>query len=450
MVSEMVKPVDILTPVVVVVTGFLAIGTTLLIQESGAEWIHSVWVVVGVSVLVDMHSEDSFIVRIRRLTRKISALFVGLCIGVACGVLVRALYSWDSPRWTILLLRLLVECLLLLGCSITAQRTQKVFSSELALVCLSSSLALFCPTSNLAIARVVGILFACAISLIVLVVFWLLSLSPKTILNRQEIELIDAVLTLGTRVIRGADNDKHEVERLSCYTRQLGVERQELEAHLRPLVFECLSLYWSLMSGAVTPFVHQQSLSLFCGSQDQFDRYFRSSLERIEDGLDGVRNDLIALISSRREEGRKVLQERVNEEDSRGLVCRLVHQWIEANLVEGLQGMEFHFAQTNKTSVFISRGQRWNMASYLVNLSTMISSLIAFVQYVLTLHGEQELADKLVDSLNRISSIQKLGSYSDLLDLTIPQNFVSRRASSTAISPIVGRQALVTSQSYDL
>jgi hypothetical protein len=428
----MPKNVEILTPVAVGVTGFVAIGATLLIQEAGAEWIHSVWVVIGVSLLVDMHYQDSFPIKIRRLVRKISALFVGLCLGVACGLLVRALYSWNSPRWIILVLRLLVECLLLLGSAIAAQWTQKVSSSELALVCLGSSLALFCPTSNLAIARVVGMLFACATTLLVLVVFWLVTMNRTTRkISQTQLDLFDNVLTLCTKVIRGADNDKEEVERLGFmirhYMSQKHMVSREMEGHIKPLVYECFSLYWSVVSGAVTPFIHQQSASLFCGSPDQFDRYFRPCIERIEDGLDGVRNNLLSLLAG--------------TEDPCLVLDQLVHQWIEANLVEGIQGMEFHFAQTSKTVVFISQGQRWNMASYLVNLSTMISSLIGFIQCAITTTEEgrrTEYIDSLTNCLNRSSAIQKMGSFSYLLDLSVP--VVGTRPSSAAISPIVARR----------
>jgi hypothetical protein len=436
----MAKDVEILTPVAVAVTGFLGIGATLLIQESGAEWIHSVWVVIGISLLVDMHYQDSFPIKIRRLIRKISALFMGLCLGVACGFLVRGLYSWDSPRWIILVLRLLVECLLLLGSAIVAQWTQKVSSSELALVCLASSLALFCPSANLAIARVVGILFACAITLFVLVGFWLATQGrSKKKYSLIQIDLIENVIALCTKVIRGADNDKEEIEKLVYTIMNLlssrGILNRELEGHIKPLVYECLSLYWSVVSGAVTPFIHQQSPSLFCTSPEQFDRYFRPSLERIEDGLDGVRNDLLVILAG--------------SGDCSLAIEQLVNQWIEGNLVEGIQGMEFHFAQTSKTVVFLTQGQRWHMASYLVNLGTMLSSLIAFVQCLIPQSSNSRDVDSLTNTLNRISSIQKMGSYSYLLDLSVPL-VASTRTSSAAISPIVaGRHSLLSSQSCE-
>ena len=429
--EPMVKDVEMLTPMIVTVTAFVGIGSTLLIEEAGAEWIHAVWVVIGISLLADMHHHD-FRKKVRRLVRKISAIITGLCIGVCCGLLVSALHSWSSPRWTILVLRVLVECLLLLGSSIAAQWTQKVSAFELTLVCVCSSLALFCPRANLALARVVAMLFACAITLAVLVVFWIIhiAVSKKNLrFPKSHAQVVDLVITLCGKVLRGCDSDKEEVENLSSSMRGLLVDSgyPGINAHVKPLVFECYSLYWSIVSGAATPFIHQLSVSLFCSTQDQFNRYFRASLERIEDGLDGLRNDLMVLMTT-------------DEELDPNLTDRIVYQWISGHIVEGLQGMEFHFAQTSKTAVFASLGQRWQMASYLVNLSTMISSLIGFIQFLLPQTNEG-----LTDSLNRISSIQKLGSLTDLLDLAVPCHVRSRRVSSAAISPIVSaRHSVLT------
>jgi hypothetical protein len=420
----MVKDVQMLTPIIVTTTAFIAIGSSLLISDAGAEWIHPVWVVIGVSLLVDMHHDD-LRKKVLRLVTKISAIIAGLCIGVCCGMLVRGLQCWNSPRWTILVLRLLVECLLLLGSSILAQRTQKVSPYELALVCISSSLALFCPRDSLAIARVVAMLYACLFTLAVLFVFCVVHafFAQKNRFEKTQIKLADSLVTLCGKVLRGADSDKEEVERLSADIRGIGEGVSgTVMTHVRPLVFECYSLYWSSVSGAVTPFIHQHSVSLFCGTQDQFDRYFRASLERIEDGLDGLRNDLLAWMTMN--------DEKTKIDEFMNLQMKIVDVWIAGHIVEGFQGMEFNFTLTSKTAVFSSLGQRWHMATYLVNLGTMITSLIGFVQYLMP----QEKC--LIDALNRISAIQKMGSLADLLHLSAPFHVASRGVSSAAISPI--------------
>ena len=410
----MVKQVQVQTPAIVFTTAFVAIGTTLLLEEGGAEWIHAVWVVIGVSLLIDLHHHNSLSIRICRLVRKISALVTGLAIGCACGLLVRALNNWDSPRWTVLLLRLLVECLLLVCSAIAAQWTTRVSSVELTLVCLSSSLALFCPKQNLATARVVAMLFACALTLAVLTLFLVaerLGRSGGTKFTDHEVQLIDMAMTLCAKVLRSDDGDKEEIDRLSCLIRESLDNDMKFRSHLRPLVYECYSMYWSLASCAAC--THG---NLFSGPS--YAGFFRPSIERIEDGLDGVRNDLMSLLSA----------------PDVGTQTRLVEQWIAGNLIEGLQGLEFNFSRKPCNRFF--------MASYLVNLSSVLVSLIGFVQILLrSIKTAPELDGKLTDCLTRINSFQKLGSYAFLQDMD--DAYQSRRGSSAAISPIVARTSFL-------
>ena len=429
------KVVDVVTPVSVALIALVAIGATLAIEEAGEEWIHAVWVVLSVALLVDMEPKVRFAKKFRTVARKSVAMMVGLVLGVASGLIVRALHSWDSPRWAILLLRLGTECLLLFIAAIGAQLTPKVSAFELALVCVTSSVALFCPRASLALARVVAVLFACAVVLAVTAMFWLIETKragkTKSRFSAVERELIDSTLALCAKVIRIDDMDKEEIEALGTSVKQNAVIDSGLSSHVRPLVFECYSLYWSAVAGAATPFI--QPKALFCNTSLQFDRYFRPSLEKIEDGLDGIRSDL-ALAISDCEAGDL---ERVTQ-----TVEKITHQWIASNLVEGLQGMEFHFAQTSKTAVFGSHGQRWLMASYLVNLSTLIVSVVGFVGYVfVAIDADVSARDAVTDSLNRLAAIQKLGSLADLLALSAPivSAHTSRRPSSSAVSPIVHR-----------
>jgi hypothetical protein len=146
--------------------------------------------------------------------------------------------------------------------------------------------------------------------------------------------------------------------------------------------------------------------------------FFRPSIERIEDGLDGVRNDLMSLLNAPDVETQ----------------TRLVEQWIAGNLIEGLQGLEFNFSRKPCNRFF--------MASYLVNLSSVLVSLIGFVQILLrSIKTAPELDGKLTDCLTRINSFQKLGSYAFLQDMD--DAYQSRRGSSAAISPIVARTSFL-------
>ena len=426
------RVVDVATPISVVLTALVAIGTTLAIEEAGEEWIHAVWVVITVSLLVDMEPKIAFRIKFRSLARKAASMMVGLLLGVASGLIVRALHSWDSPRWTILVLRLMTECVLLFGAAIAAQVTKRISAFELALACATSSVALFCPRASLAVARVVAILFACAVALAVTALFWALELYKKKGTRNDrfgavEMELIDQTLALAAKVLRTDPMDKEEVESIACGIKQTRTRDGGLNSHVRPLVFECYSLYWSAVAGASIPFAQPEAL--FCQTSAQFDRFFRPSLEKIEDGLDGLRSDMVLLL---RKEERDVA------------ASKMVHQWIASNLVEGLQGLEFHFTQTSKTHVFASRGARWLMASYLVNLSTMLVSVIGFVGFLLSsLEAPHDCRDSITDALNRVAAIQKLGSLADILALTTPLISAqpSRRASSV-LSPIPNRNSL--------
>lgn len=417
----MVRDVKIITPAIVVTTGLLAIGTTLWVEETGAEWIHAVWVVIGVSLLVDFHTEDSFPKRINRLVRKISSIVTGLALGCACGLIVRALNNWDSPRWTILLLRLVVECLLLLGSALVAQRTNRINSFELALVCLSSSLALYCSSQNLAVARVVALLFASATTLLVLSMFFI----ADRIMNRNRprgvsqltMDLVDALMTLATKALASQDTDKEEIDRLSTCINDFLAKDGSMKSIARPLLYECLSLYWSMVSASVVPF---QEARFFLT-----DRAFTPSLDRVEDGLDGVRNDTLSLMVEQDEEKIMILTN------------RLLNQWINGNIVEGVQGLEFHFTQAISVC---SPGQRWLVASHLANISSLLVSVVGFVQSVLkTLLPFVKCNEELDNAITRILSVQKLGSYAYLQDSTsfIDPAVLSRRVSSGAISPIV-------------
>lgn len=427
--SEFLMDQRIANPIAITLTAVLAITITLILQEHRVEWIHSVWVVITIALLADFEKPSTSVsptARPRKLVRAMAAIIIGLVIGVVAGLIVRTVYTDDCPRGVILVIQVLVQSSLFFASAIVAQRSSRVSGTELSYTCAFASFCLFAPTSSLALARIVAVLFACAVTLLVESLKYLIIIRSSTQSSVRHRALVDKALGLATKVIRGHESDKEEIEKIASDIREsLETESSKndskLLAHIRTLVFECYSLYWSLMASSATPFLGQKS-TLFCQSEEQFNYFFKSSIDRIEDGLDEIRNHL---------------HFETDDDRTSATVSRVVHEFIANNFVEGMQGFEFHLTQAKGHSS-MSPGQRWHMAAYLVNLGAILVSVIDLVRVILADQLPKETSEQyfssLSDSMTRISGIQKMGSMGDLLILATPT--ILSRQTSSAVSPI--------------
>ena len=459
----------LLNPLSSLLSLIIGASVTMVLEETEeVQWIHTVLVVLTTCLVIDMEAE--FEGKLLRIMKKIVALILGLGLGILGGIVVRAL-SWSSPRWSILLVRLVFMSVYLGISVLLIQGSSKLFSTNIlfqgkwriepihmALVCFASALPLFSPSSSLALSRCVGVLFASAIVLAVNSVFYLFTNSQSRNAGRkvvsQHASLIETVLALSRTAISANESDKDMFDNLAC---KLRIELDQLEnavalspwqrifstnraspsrkivnlisSHVRTLSYECNSLFWSTMSVATTPFIcpsadladfesslisvasdNRPPTTAFTNNMASFNRYFGPSIGRILSGLEDLTTTLVELPQASTDDVRAEIVDRITS---------LV---VGYQLVEGVQGMEFLFKQVGgHHEVFASNGQRWNMCAYLVNLGTVVVSVIDLARTVITSYGlPEDIHDRAIVNLSdysqRISSLQKMGSLNDLLD----------------------------------
>jgi hypothetical protein len=415
--------IRIVIPLITSTTALLSITTAVLLEQNGIEWMHAIWVALLVSLLVDFDLVKSpKNNRITSTIRKIAAVVFGLVVGIVTGLIIRAVDLWDCPVWIVEVIRIVGFTMIFFASSIACQRTtnKKFTSVHYTLLCTAATLPLFSTRASLAIARVAAVLLSCVFVLAAETIIYYLFLHDKP--DRQPIkqadcDLIDKALSLATKAVRGDENDKEEIEKLAIGLSLKNDTSDRISTHVRPLVFECYSLYWSLVSSSATPFINHHS-RLFSSPE------MKPFLNRIEDGFDSLRNELVSLMES-------------NTEYS-VTVGRIIHESINRYLIEALQGLEFHFA--HRQLPLRSPGERWTIACYLVNLGSLMVSTIGVVRALLMPLDEKLNADNLfTDSMGRIAEIQKLSSLSELLASTTP--VTTRRpsliTSSQTVSPVI-------------
>jgi len=467
----------------------ISIGTavTMILEENGAEWIHTAWVVVATCLIMDF--SITFDGKISRMVKNIVPMILGLAIGIVTGLVVRAMGYWACPRWSILLVRVffitgvLIGAVLVIQLKIGSQIFRGRWSiepSHMIILCVSSSLPLFSSSTTLAISRCVGFLFASAISIAVTGFFLAIEIQlskkegirgtiGKRILSSNP-ELIRNTLSLVSKSIKGLETDKECVDFLHGEIRKnldlfesstapvpffgggksttigwgfsggnTSINKSTssrktvelLSSQVRTLSYECNSIYWSMMSVSLTPFLCRDGHSIetsststeiafFTNDFDSFNRYFGPSMKKIEVGISELRDALILLVSMPDAGTSEAMDDARHR-----LVDRITSELVGYNLVEGFQGLEFNFSQVGRVSgIFSSNGQRWNMCSYLVNLAAVIVSTIDFVRVVVSQLGlPSDIQSHTIGSLSRdcdkINSIQKIGSFNDLLSLGV-------------------------------
>lgn len=409
---------DVYNPLCVFATALAAITTAVVLQEADVDWIHSVWVVMAVSVLVDLESSESL--RLVRLMKKIVALFLGLLIGTVAGLIVLGLNSWESPRWIIVFIRILVATTLPFGCALLL-RSEKVRShvdaNLLGLLCAFAALPLFVSSGSLAMARVVAVLFACAVAAVVALAFSLLrplilgqrDQSPLKAILADHSALFSKTISLCAAALKGVESEKENFL-LTSTQASLGVDamtagisflgkNKELEnvaANLKPVLFDANALFWSAAAPSSVPFTRSTAdpYPFFTGSEGQFHETFSPALVKVENGIELIRSELLLVLNE--------------NENLNYTVSRLVNEAVGYFLVAGLQALEFKFAQFGATAIFPSMGQRWAMCAYLTNLAAMLVSLTGLVKTVIDSAGlgdeYPELSSSLVDSMNKISN----------------------------------------------
>jgi len=464
----------ILNPLASVLSLIIGATITMVLEETeDVQWIHTVLVVLSTCLLVDLQPE--FEGKILRIVKKIVALILGLGLGIIGGLIVRAMaYNWSSPRWSILLVRLLFISLFLLASILIVQG--KIFSSTLfqgkwriepfhmSLLCFGSALPLFSASSSLAVSRCVGVLFASAITLIINTIFYVivnyieLKQGLKGTVGRRVISqhrtLVETVLLLSRSALQGNESDKEKFDKLSSNIRKGLNELDEsvapapwqrkaksssvsrkvvnmIGSHVRTLGYECNSLFWGTMSVASTPFV--------CTYEDQPVDLPPADLSYMSATSSVLTTDLPqhistftnnAIVFSRyfgpsirkidsgiRDLSKALLQElssAIDDESRAEIVDRITSLIIGYQLVEGMQSMEFNFKQVGRhAEIFSSNGKRWNMCAYLVNLGAVIVSIIDLTRTVISSFGlPQDVQDRAI--VNLTDYAQKISAIQNL------------------------------------
>lgn len=230
----------------------IVVTTVAVMQEANVEWVHAVWAVMAISLLVNMGGNS-----IGLVYRKIGAIFVGLVLGIASGLIVLGLNAWDAPRWTIVFIRVVVSCGFLFGSACVA-RARPVLSELFGLMCAFSALPLYATSSSQAVARVVGVLFACFVAG---GVSYLFANLKQYFLYRSKIaqilldegifdDVFDLVVSAFSRrntcaFIQKSSRIVHSINKPAS---------REIEAvftNLKPVVFDAQKVFWSAGSPSV-------------------------------------------------------------------------------------------------------------------------------------------------------------------------------------------------------
>jgi hypothetical protein len=442
-------------PICVVSATVVATTVATFLDEADVEWIHTIWVVIACALLVDMEPDHNG--RMYRVIRKTIAVIVGLAIGIALALVLKVLYSWVFPRWTILALRIVFECVIFFAAAVIVQRlnpvagyTSQIEPTHLVLVCLTAMLPLFSPKSSVALCRIAACLLTSVFVLAITSAFVYLRIwleareghSKSKRIVEQHKGVIESTLRLCSVAIGGKVSDKEIVEqvsseitagltRLDHYGIRLvvpfskrktsrlfaseGTQKiiETLVARIRPISFECYSVYWSVVAASATPFLHSElsiKTCVFTDTPEIFSRHFEPSLKKLVNGIDNLRDNLLELVTRSTSNITPSLLERICDEN------------VGYEILEGVQGLEFNFAQLGPTPAFCSLGQRWNMCMYLVNVSAVVLSLIGLVDAVVEMCAVDvsEARRSLGMSMRRISELQKNGSFNDLLSLANP------------------------------
>jgi hypothetical protein len=414
----------------------------MILEENGVEWIHTVWVVITIALLM----EDC--IDILKTVKKIVPLILGLLVGIVTGIVIQAMVSWGCPRWSILLLRVLCMTAISVACNFIFQRRigQNLFRGRwsiqpihISFVCFAAALPLFSTSSSLALARCVGVLFASALVLVVNSVFWTIRVYRERKddnsgrIFHQNSDLIKNVLLLARICVRGLETDKEIVDTLlgdvrsglkffesavitTTPKRSSSSRRRAadiLNSHIRTLAYECSSTYWSLMSVSVTVFLHRDrhdsgEVAYFTDNINSHNQYFAGSLKMIHDGFIDLHRAMDELVSG----------STVDEEIHRCL-DRICIDVIGHKLMEGYQGLEFNFGQSS-SYIFSSNTERSHMCSYIVNVGAVIVGVVDLVRVLVSFLGlpedvESYAVRSLSQCTDKINAMQKTGTFNCLL-----------------------------------
>ena len=430
---------DIYNPLSIFVAALCAITTAVVLNEQDIDWIHSVWVVMGVALLVDFEPRDSG--RLVKLFKKIFAVIIGLAIGILSGLIVLGLNSWDAPAWSMAVIRVLFATSIPFGLGVLMTKKnifENVENVHFALICAFLAPPLFATSRSQAFARVVGVLFACGVVALVSVVFWVMRPASRLRTSLAEnASLFDATLSLCIASIQCSPEGKEEFTRL---TSNIGINQEILMgnsnffgatilsssakvsgalegivANLRPLVADAAGLFWTTVSVSNAPVLqttqpirasttrfggsmidlgsNTDKYGYFCQTETQFKEYFSNPIVRIENGLEIVRVDLLNLLA--------------DSGNMEVVLGRIVHEGVGFFMVDGMEALQTAFTKHSE-GVFPSESHRQAMANYLINLSAMMVSLIGFIKTVIDAIGLGDefphLSSNLIDSMRKIAS----------------------------------------------